>query len=776
MNWKISRIEIASFKAFKHISLNLESASLLTLDGPNGFGKTSIFDAIELLLTGKIARIQRLFDKVMIGTKKKYDDNLFWNVRSQGNDLHIKIEFTSNDEKLVLARHAPSESLWPKDRNKANDFSLFKLYKLDNFESTDFTEKNLKNDDLIADIFGQNFQANYSFLNYLEQGQNEYLFSTSLNNRKKALESLIQSGAIVSEISKCKRLEKKLTQRLSKDRQEEESRLDKEGNALRAMLENGLEGATYEKLSTADIQPGWDKEVLFSGYSKEIHENYVAEVRNIIELLPLKQAIKIRISNEKIETYISKNNNLLRALIQAGKTTGELTALSVKKSNIDSLLLSVSTLEKGAAKISYDDICKTPGWQPDEFVELEDQIKNRDILKSSSAANATAISEISRLKNELLEKHLKIYPDDTTCPLCSQEWKTHEELLSAIDRRAEKLSESLSEDGKMLVKVIESIATALLVLTTRATNELRIEQSNYDPDLHKTLLRHKEIIQRIQDLGDQLTKRGIPYPDTYTVDPEEEEKRLADLISSFRAQKQEEIADIPDQWRSVISTAFNDEADFYILERDALDIKLKYISLKANEAKSATLISITQRLNTIRKENTAISRIKERIVSLRGTLERVEKAYSDHTISEIELIFHVYSGRLIQNYQRGLGLFIESKDGNQLRFATAEYSDHDAMLSMSSGQISALSLAFFLSLNRVYSSVPMIMIDDPSQSLDEINIASLTDLLRCELKDRQLIVSSHEDDISSYMRYRFTRAGLLPMTLNMQSLNRISGQ
>lgn len=775
MNWKISRIEIASFKAFKNISLNLESASLLTLDGPNGFGKTSIFDAIELLLTGKIARIQRLFDKVMIGTKKKYEDNLFWNVRSQGNDLHIKIEFKSNDEKIVLARHAPSESLWPKDKNKANDFSLFKLYKLDSFESADFTDQNLQNDDLIAKLFGQSFQDNYSFLNYLEQGQNEYLFSTSLNNRKKALESLIQSGAIVSEISKCKRLEKKLAQKLSKERQEEETRLDREGQSLRAMLESGLEGTEYEKLSTADIQPGWDKEVLFPGYSKEIHDDYVTDVRNIIDLLPLKQAIKIRVSNERIETYISKNNNLLRALIQVGKRTGELTALSLTKSNIDSLSLSLSTLEKGAANIGFNEIRTIPGWQPDEFVEFEDQIKNRDLLNSSSAANAAVIAEISRLKNELLEKHFTIYPNDNTCPLCSQDWKTHEALLFEIEKRTQRLSESLSEDGKKLVQVIESIGKVLSALTARANNDLKFEQSNYDPDLHKVLRRHKEIIQRIQDLGDQLTKRGILYPDTYTVDPEEEEKRLADLIFSFRSQKQEEIADIPDQWSQIISTAFKDEADFYVLERDALEIKLKYISLKANEAKSATLIGITQRLDTIRKENTAITKIKERVISLRGTLELVEKAYSDHTISEIELIFHIYSGRLIQNYQRGLGLFIESKEGNQLRFATAEYSDHDAMLSMSSGQISALSLAFFLSLNRVYSGVPIIMIDDPSQSLDEVNIASLTDLLRCELKDRQLIVSSHEDDISSYMRYRFTRAGLRPITLNMQALARDAG-
>lgn len=55
---------------------------------------------------------------------------------------------------------------------------------------------------------------------------------------------------------------------------------------------------------------------------------------------------------------------------------------------------------------------------------------------------------------------------------------------------------------------------------------------------------------------------------------------------------------------------------------------------------------------------------------------------------------------------------------------------------------------------------PLVLIDDPAQSLDEINIASLSDLLRCELSNRQLILSSHEDNISSYLRFRFMRAGL----------------
>lgn len=105
MNWQISKIEVSSFKAFKHIYLDLGKSSLLTLDGPNGYGKTSIFDAIELLLTGQISRIQNLFKTLLTKNKRDYADNLFWNSRSGENDLCIKIEFNNDGRKLVLARH-----------------------------------------------------------------------------------------------------------------------------------------------------------------------------------------------------------------------------------------------------------------------------------------------------------------------------------------------------------------------------------------------------------------------------------------------------------------------------------------------------------------------------------------------------------------------------------------------------------------------------------------------------------------------------------------------
>ena len=70
-------------------------------------------------------------------------------------------------------------------------------------------------------------------------------------------------------------------------------------------------------------------------------------------------------------------------------------------------------------------------------------------------------------------------------------------------------------------------------------------------------------------------------------------------------------------------------------------------------------------------------------------------------------------------------------------------------------------------MNRVYALNPFILIDDPVQSMDEINIASLSDLLRVELSDRQILLSNHEMEVSTYMRYKFKRAGLSQASVSM---------
>ena len=64
---KIKKIEIHNFKVFQNIIIDFESSDLIVFDGPNGFGKTSIYDAIELLFTGKIRRFDDLRGRLIDG-------------------------------------------------------------------------------------------------------------------------------------------------------------------------------------------------------------------------------------------------------------------------------------------------------------------------------------------------------------------------------------------------------------------------------------------------------------------------------------------------------------------------------------------------------------------------------------------------------------------------------------------------------------------------------------------------------------------------------------
>lgn len=281
MNWKIKRIEVSNFKAFKHIDLNLDTSFLLTLDGPNGYGKTSIFEALELLLTGQIKRIQNLFSTLMTANRKNYEDNLFWNTRSGKKDLSIKIEFINDQRKLVLARHAPAEALETKTNNRADRFQIFSLYELPDFESKAYTIENRRENEFLDDIFGKNFRENFSFVNYLEQGQNKLLY-TRVDERKDSLGNLFNISDIATEIENCRSIASKLTKFIGDDsRKATEAALEIECRDLREMIQADLSNAEYKKISTVDPEPSWDKEDPFPTYDAESHAQYLESIRKL---------------------------------------------------------------------------------------------------------------------------------------------------------------------------------------------------------------------------------------------------------------------------------------------------------------------------------------------------------------------------------------------------------------------------------------------------------------------------------------------------------------
>jgi len=72
-------------------------------------------------------------------------------------------------------------------------------------------------------------------------------------------------------------------------------------------------------------------------------------------------------------------------------------------------------------------------------------------------------------------------------------------------------------------------------------------------------------------------------------------------------------------------------------------------------------------------------------------------------------------------------------------------SDSPSMI-FSSSQMNALAVSVFLAFNLGIGRLPLdvVILDDPLQSLDDVNLLGLIDLLRRTKDRRQLFVSTHD--------------------------------
>jgi wobble nucleotide-excising tRNase len=78
--------------------------------------------------------------------------------------------------------------------------------------------------------------------------------------------------------------------------------------------------------------------------------------------------------------------------------------------------------------------------------------------------------------------------------------------------------------------------------------------------------------------------------------------------------------------------------------------------------------------------------------------------------------------------------------------ALADLSTESPETVLSSSQMNALAVSVFLTLNLAVPAPPLrsMMLDDPMQSLDDIHLLGLIDLLRRTKDGRQLILSTHD--------------------------------
>ena len=104
MKIRIKRIEVEGFKCFQNFSRSFQSENIIIFDGPNGFGKTSFYDAIEFLFTGQVRRYDELVTSIVDNRSNNQDGSPLLNKDYTGESLSIKAELEVNNETIFLMR------------------------------------------------------------------------------------------------------------------------------------------------------------------------------------------------------------------------------------------------------------------------------------------------------------------------------------------------------------------------------------------------------------------------------------------------------------------------------------------------------------------------------------------------------------------------------------------------------------------------------------------------------------------------------------------------
>lgn len=183
------------------------------------------------------------------------------------------------------------------------------------------------------------------------------------------------------------------------------------------------------------------------------------------------------------------------------------------------------------------------------------------------------------------------------------------------------------------------------------------------------------------------------------------------------------------------------------LEGDVEAARAEVASLEAEVAARMRTRELAGRtLEELRE--TAAAVVSRRLEQIRPLLQRIYRTIDPHpSLRRIELTPE-FSGR------RGELTAMLSDP-----FEDKRVPQPDAVLS--SSQLNALAVSIFLALNLGLPRLPleMMMLDDPLQSLDDVNLLGVVDLLRRTKASRQMIVSTHDRRFSGLLTRKLRAMG-----------------
>lgn len=794
MSKRIVSLRIKNFKCFdnsRFYEFSIEFVdNLFILSGPNGFGKTTFFDAIEIIFSNQITRLEKQIEHKRTNLGKNLllnesgangyiiltlqDENsnyitLMGKILKDNHNIDIeksvvygvKNEFVKTEElDLVLNKYNEwNEELKSNLRYKKDDFNVY--YYISQAESVHFLKRSIQDRKNIMSVLLRTDLIDKKRETVINLIGKNITASSPINDLIKSVDKDIDGL-----VQECKKLIGRNSS-VNKINDDVQLNLYLENNELFFWDNPEIDKTEVENIKSA----AKDVERIYYYYSNQ--KDFYSKKRND--------------EIESLNTYeVLRDYKLCRKYIKAGKVSVEDINNAIKILDRKIQVFNISkffTTEKPSASLYCEkDISKLKELIP-ELNKIDFSLigtLSREIIETekSISNSQNIITAIEEARNSLKNASQNYVGKDGymhICPYCNTKFNSDKELNDGFA----KVTLMLKEEGGIAMQRILQRKEELFRETRKIygiiAQYIGVVDNNVD-----FLNSQKTDYQRIvADCGRiQKVEKLIAYLEKSDFNKEvsdegletEIQRALSNMLSGivnpefYRLLEQYDFYGLAKKYGDTINQLINTVSCKKLLQ------KRDYLLWLASEKNNAELVAYKEKIKALIVKKKKLTIARERLNNLGKIYDFKLDEYKKLTLKKLRIPLLIYTSKILQDYQNGLGVFI---DKDEMRFISNGDAKHDILNTFSSGQLSGFVMAFLFAMNKQYinkdsDDFGFILIDDPVQTMDDINIASLIEVMRNDFSDKQIILSTHEVDKENYILYKFYKYNLIGQSFNVK--------
>ncbi|MGX7420245.1 AAA family ATPase [Carnobacterium gallinarum] len=763
MKNKIKSISFENFKLFsEEKNIKMPTDSLFILDGPNGYGKTTIFDAIEILIKGERNREESL------DTTYKVRNKTLPFVNDRTKKIVIKGIFEIKGEEHCYLREFEKESTKGVSQNIKKASVLYKI--------SDGERKEIDDEIMYQELGLNSDGSNFNLLHYVQQEESTAFLKHSEKGRMDEIGKLFNTSESDYEFNKIDKVRRQLI-KVKKQITEQLDQSEKLKNSYTVEKEDKkMEPEAYLQLFNR-LKIPWDNEEYFFEEYKHVQE-VTTQLEELKELVIYKNEFGIYQKNKKIMNLANQDSLLKLVLISPDTLKKEEQIKILAKNVIDNQKWLQQTDDQ---KINW--------LLEDRYVYAFDYLESSQemfkelhaaILKDNKNINDSEklLMNIQQAREKLHEKHQQFIEEangnDILCPYCGEAYSI--ESLENAYQLAKEFCKGNNELADNVLEMEKQRDEQIIELTTAMENFNKINQGNLI--LFEWIIAGEGVKDKLEKSKIYLEKEKIIYSDylvdghTIVTDGQKNLALLKNKIQELKVNLSTEMEEKMEKRKQLfLDFLKQDEEQLNELTVESIESKRIYIENSYYDYEKSKRDKEIEKYKKLDAKNQDLGKLKEKIDEIHSIYTKQKKNYLENLLSNLEITLYIYTGKIIQNYPGGLGIFMKiESEGSYLKFLSDYQDDVDIFAKLSTGQLSAFVISLVLAMNRKFSTeeLPLLLIDDPVQSMDELNVSAFVDLLRNEFSDHQIIVSTHEERISNFFKYKYKMSNLDARSLNVR--------